>query len=373
MRIGIDCRAVRSFTDGIGKYSLRLIEGLSAIDRENQYVLLVRRDYTGKRDWGKNFKTIEFGYNHLSMQTLFSMGRVVNRLNLDLFHSPFFLLPYGLHCRTVITVPDLMALRVRGFFSGRPWPLEKMAFLFHQLFVPTTIRRADAIAVISNATADEVRQVVGVRGKPIYAIHLGVDPGFKPQPAEMIQEARKKYNLPAEYFLYIGNCKPYKNLTSLLNGFFLYRQQRGSVSLVIASYRDRFRPIVDQQIRSLGIEKEIMIIDAVCNDDLPRILSGAIAFYFPSIAEGFGLPPLEAMACGCPTAVAAIPALLEVVGDAGLHFDPRHPAEISETMSSLSGNKVLRQQLSEKGIQRARQFTWESFSRKYLDLYLTTG
>jgi len=300
MKIGIDCRALSQFTDGIGKYTLRLIEQLGKIDKGNQYVLFFNNEHYGQKNYGQNFVSVIVPYRHLTLRSLFLMGALANKYNLDLFHSLFFIMPYGIRCKKMITVPDLMALKVRNFFSGRPWLIEMYARNYHKIFVPGSIKRADKIITISNATRDDVNQLLGMPKDNMTAIPLGVDDTFYRRDGGQIRELANKYILPEKYILYTGNTKPYKNILGLIKSYKIFKEKGGVCKLVMISYKDRFRESIDKLIVDLKLNKDVLFMDNIANDDLPIIMSRAQMFVFVSLYEGFGLPPLEAMACGWP-------------------------------------------------------------------------
>ncbi len=370
MRIGIDCRAVRNFEDGIGKYTRRLVENLAALDQEDQFVLFYRDDYDGPRTYPANFTIVNLPYPHLSLQSLYRMGSIVNKYTLDLYHAPFFILPYGLRCKSAITVPDLMALRVPGFFSERSKIGETMAYWYHRLFVPSSIRRADCVMAISKATADDIKATVP--GTTAIVVHLGVDDQFKPADGQTVTTAKAKHSLTQRYFLYTGNTKPYKNITGLLQGYSRYVQNGGQVLLRLVSYRDRFRESLMRQIRTLNLDGKVAILENIPNDELPALMTGASAFIFPSINEGFGLPVLEAMACGCPVIASDIPALAEIAGGAALLVPPMEPEALAVAMASLDTDARLSAELGQKGVQNAAKFTWKQYAVKTLNCYRST-
>jgi glycosyltransferase involved in cell wall biosynthesis len=371
MRIGIDCRAIRNFTDGMGKYSKRLIEKLAEIDKENHYILFFRNDYQGSKAFGSNFTSVDIPYSHLSWQTMFLMARVIKRYQLDLYHAPFFLMPYGIDCKKIITVPDLMALKVSGFFSHRSFIGEQLAYCYHKMFVPGSIRRADSVMAISQATAKDIVKNIKKFRKKITVVHLGVDPQFKPVSKNVVDKVKRDYSITNSYFLYTGNTKPYKNIKGLLLGYHQYVKKGGQAQLKLISYRDRFRDELVARVKAMGLQGRVFFMDNVPNSDLPALMCGAIAFIFPSIYEGFGLPVVEAMACGCPVIASDIPSLKEIAGNASLQVSPYDPYALCKAMNEVENNTILRAEFVKKGFENSKRFSWEQYAQQTLDCYNT--
>lgn len=369
MLIGIDCRALGQNIDGIGKYTIRLVETLVKIDKQNEYVLFFNNRKYSDKEYGFNFKATFVPYRHLTLRSIMQMGALVNGFNLDIFHSLFFLLPFGVKCKTIVTVPDLMALKVDNFFSGRPKALEIYAKYYHKIFVPWSIKRADTITAISDATKLDINETINIPAERIKTTLLGVDDIFYKRGKTQLEEVTKKYSLPDNYIIYTGNTKPYKNLPGLLKSYKIYKDNGGKYDLVIIAYKDRFRNNVEKMAFELGIRSDILILDCIDNEDLPKIMSKAKIFIFISLYEGFGLPPLEAMACGCPTVVSNIPSLNEVVGDAAIKKDPNDYKGIADSLLSLEKNDNIRKFYSQIAIEQAKKFSWEKYARETLQIY----
>jgi len=196
---------------------------------------------------------------------------------------------------------------------------------------------------------------------------LAADPGFRPQPPEAIAAVSRKYALPERYVLYFGSNKAHKNLVRLVQAF--GQAQWQSAALVIAGQWDSRYPEAKQLATQAGWQDRVRFIGPVAEADLPALYAGATLFVFPSEYEGFGLPPLEAMACGTPVACSNTSSLPEVVGEAAALFNPRDVAGIQAALEQCLGSAEELARLRERGLERAREFSWERVARQTLAVY----
>jgi len=230
-------------------------------------------------------------------------------------------------------------------------------------FIPGTIRRAAAIVTVSQFSAHEiVRHYPAAKGR-LYVVPNAADERFYPvAESGILSEVRHRYQLPARYILSVGVLQPRKNFEGLLQAYSLLPVAlQEQFPLVIAGKPGwRVAPIL-QQAQQMG--SRVRLVGYVADEDLPALYSMAACFVYPSFYEGFGLPPLEAMACGAPVIVSNAASLPEVCGDAAMYVDPYSPAQISAALQKILTNEPLRQQLSQKGLNRARQFDWQSSAR----------
>jgi glycosyltransferase involved in cell wall biosynthesis len=187
---------------------------------------------------------------------------------------------------------------------------------------------------------------------------VGVDPGG----------VKSKYGLKS-YLFYLGNLMPHKNLRKLLRAFALLHREL-PYTLVIAGWKDpRHYPALEAEAQSLGLAEKVLFLNYVPADDLPALYAGAEAFVFPSLYEGFGLPPLEAMACGCPVLVSNIASLSEVCGDAAYYVDPYDANHIAEAIYRVATSRELKENLAFKGTERAKLFSWEKSAREHTKVF----
>lgn len=289
-----------------------------------------------------------------------------NAQRLDVFHSAdFFDTPLvGLgRTKTVTTVHDISPILHPETVTPRH------AWFFRALIRPL-VRRADWLITVSRSTAEEIVEWDPTLGRRLSVIHEGVSSDFYPVEPRIVAAMRAQYHLPEEYILCLGTVQPRKNLSRLLEAFALMvRHDAFLPPLVIAgSLGWLYEPIL-RRVAELRLDSRVRFLGFVPDDDLPALLSGASVFVFPSIHEGFGLPVLEAMACGVPVVTSNRSSLPEVAGDAAVLVDPFRAEAIAEGIRGVLGSKVTAVELRRLGLQRASVFTWADTARKTLGVY----
>ncbi|MEM1254267.1 MAG: glycosyltransferase family 1 protein [Cyanobacteria bacterium P01_H01_bin.21] len=264
-----------------------------------------------------------------------------HQLGSSLIFSPLPEAPLYSNCRFVVTVHDVIPLRFPKQFSAH-------LVGYFRYYVRQVVLQADHIICDSAATARDVVNFYRVPAHKVTPILLAYDQAhFQPCQQEK-----------GNYFLYLGRPDVHKNLSRVLTAF--QACANNDVELWLVGPQDsRYIPELKAQAQHLGIDGRVRFLDYVSYEQLPRLLGGAIALVFPSLWEGFGLPPLEAMACGTPVITSNLASLPEVVGDAALLIDPYSVDELADAMSQVANSSQLRTQLSSAGLHRARQFSWE--------------
>ena len=293
----------------------------------------------------------------------------------DLFHATEHLLPRFSKVRTVFTLHDLIFL----FHPETHKPLNRW---FLTLMMPRFLRAADAIIAVSECTRRDAIRFYGITEEKITVIYEGVSPRFRPASPEAVRAVREKYSLPEHFILYVGTIEPRKNLTALLEAFHHFLATCSSLSapcdlrpatcdlrLVIVGKKGWLYESFFHRLRELGLDDRVIFTGYVPDEDLPAIYSAADLFVFPSLYEGFGLPVLEAMACGVPVVCSNTSSLPEVAGDAALLVDPTDVRALAGAMERVLMDKHLRAELRAKGLERAERFTWEGAARETLEVY----
>jgi alpha-1,3-rhamnosyl/mannosyltransferase len=258
-------------------------------------------------------------------------------------------------------------------FEGRPTLLQRRTRLIWRIAMRLSLRGACRVITASASAKRELQAAFHVPERRIAVVPLAVDDRFQPQPDERIAAIRAKYDLPEHYVLYVGSNKPHKNQVALVESWAhvacaASAGPEDAPSLVIAGRVDpRYRAPRDR-VEALGLEPVVRFLPDIVDADLPALLSGARCFVFPSLQEGFGLPPLEAMACGTPVIVSNRTSLPEVVGDAGLLVEPE-PAALAVAVLGLLGYPDLRRDLAARARERAATFTWRRTASETLRIY----
>ncbi|WP_244919354.1 glycosyltransferase family 4 protein [Nostoc commune] len=281
------------------------------------------------------------GHLNRLLWTQFQLPEIYKNLKSSLLFSPLPEAPLYSNCRFVVTSFDMIPLRFAKRFS----PLT----LYHRYYTPQVLKQAQHIICISQTTAKDITDFYKIPASKITSIPLAHDrTHFSP------------LNLPTRnYFLYIGRQDPYKNIQRLISAFAALPNYK-DYELWLAGPSDRrYTPILKAQVEQLGINNQVKFLDYIPYSELPKIINQAIALVFPSLWEGFGLPVLEAMACGTPVITSNISSLPEVAGDAAILINPYNTGEITEAMQAIANDSVLRSRLSSQGITHSQQFSWE--------------
>ena len=297
---------------------------------------------------------------------------------IDVFHAPAHL---GLRCRAspvVVTVHDLSYLRDRGGESAptelepherRRWEMRREFFAEIAERIEESVRAARLVIAVSGATRDDLVAAFGIASAKVRVVHLGVRDGIRHVEADACVAVTTPYGLRTPYWLYVGGLDPNKNLVTMLEGYAHYRRQGGKRALAIAGHSAFYGTVLRHRAKKLGIEDDVVFLGYVPDAHLPALYSAATAVVMPSPLEGFGLPALEAMACGTPVIAAGAGALPEVVGDAGLLVEASDARQFAEAMQRLDDDWALRADLGAAGMRRSTQFSWERAALETLGVY----
>jgi glycosyltransferase involved in cell wall biosynthesis len=363
MRIGIDSRLVYYSQAGIGQYILHLVNGLSRIDKENEYVLLQsRKDETNILNQ-TNFRRVSLwtpSHHRLERR---SLNVELMRLGLDVLHSPDFIPPHRPSCRSVITVHDLAFLLYPHFLTK-----ESARYYGH---IDQAVRWTDHIIAVSANTKRDTIQHLGVPEDKISVVYEAANPIFRPvDRAEAQAQVRARHGIDGPYILFVSTIEPRKNVPTLVQAVWKLRQSyKLDIQLVLAGgkgwlFEDAFA-IVEQ----LKMEQQVHFVGRVPSEDLLHLYNAAELLAHPAFYEGFGLPPLEAMACGLPVIVSNVASLPEVVGEAGLLIDPHDVDELVVAMWRVLNDRRLHQEMRAKGLSQAARFSWDRAARETLAIY----
>jgi len=277
-------------------------------------------------------------------------------------------LPPGVAGKKVVVIHDMV-------YKACPETMEEKTRLMHHRSLAKTCKRADMIVTVSQFSKSEIMQYMAVPAEKIRVMYNGVDQKrFSPDisPAE-VENLRNKLCLPVQYFLYVGTLEPRKNLVRLIQAYHLLREQAPDKApvpdLVIAGGKGWHYDDIFAQVRALGLAEYVHFTDYVDDADLPALMRGCFAFLFPSTYEGFGIPPLEAMACGAPVLTSNVASLPEVVGDDAVLVNPSSVESITKGLRLLITDASLRQSLASRGPIRARAFTWKAAADTLRDVF----
>jgi glycosyltransferase involved in cell wall biosynthesis len=375
LRIGIDARYVYpGCQHGIGRFSEGLISALARLDRKNDYIVFTRNDVAGRLVAAENFREVGIRSRPVSPGTWLNLPVLARRYRLDCFHSLFPVAPIFPGRPLLLNVYDLQAVSVRGF-SGARNPLAGLAAsTFYRMAYPAAFAGAAKILATSEATRRDVMERYRVPGEKIVVVYGGVDGKMRRASEDAVGRIRTKYALPGRFILNVGNTRPHKNVKGLLRGYVSYlARARNPAALVVAGVQDRFFPEVREMAGMLEIGEFVRFLGYIPEEDLAPLYSAAEAFVIVSLKEGFGMPPLEAMACGTPVAAARAGSLPEVLGEAALFVDPRDPQSVGAGILTLLEDGEIRTGCVEKGLAQAGRYTWDKTAAAVLALYEATA
>jgi len=368
MRIGIDATALPPQPGGAANYIIQLIRSLASLETDSHFTVfayqsgynLIDVPASPQLDW---VLSPDKSPAHRLLWEQVTFPRLVRQSRVGLLHSPHYTRPLSLSCASVVTFHD-MTFFLYPHLHAR----------FKRIFFPTAIRLsarlADALIAVSENTKKDAVRLLGVSGDKITAISHGVGEEFHPiTDARLLEDIRLKYGLPQDFILNVGVVEPRKNLTLLLKSYQRLHSQGISLPLVVVGglgwmYEDVFR-----LVESLEIKEQVHFTGYVPNHDLPIIYNLAKVFVYPSIYEGFGLPPLEAMACGIPVITTAVSSMPEHVGDAGILVPPQDEKALTNALQKLINDSNLQEELSSRGPERASQFTWKRTAQETIKVY----
>lgn len=373
MKIILNAAPLRHDLTGIGTYTLRLAQGLEEHPDVARVVYFSRLRFTRSRPgvggasrgkdfkaWFRNFPIADRAYSSVRNTCFRFQGALTGA---SLYHETnYLLMPFS--GPSVATIYDISCLRYPQFH-----PKDRVHRM--EAGMPGTLKRAAHLITISEFVRREIIETLGVSPNRVTAIHLGVDPVFRARPRSECEPVLLRHGLTGvDYLLTVGALEPRKNLPGLLAAYSrLPIGLRDKFPLVLVGPRGWLTDSLDKCLQPLLRRGQVRWLGYVSRDDLPYIYSAARAFAFPSFYEGFGLPPLEAMACGIPVLVSDRAALSEIVGTVGLRVAPDDIAQMSVCLERILTDEDLRRTAAHDGPRRAAQFSWGKFVDRTVDVY----
>jgi len=360
MKIAIDAQTTMGQKTGFGFYVKNLVDALAKVDPKNEYIL-VRPSGQSLRaapQTEKDFRTMRrFWWDQVVFPYWAKKARV------DLVHQPCFSAPLLYPGKVIVTCHDLISV----FF---PENLPLVSRLFYSRWMPFSYRRAALLIADSEHTKKDIIALLKISESKIRVIHLAVSPLFRPiKSRKKISQVQKKYGTTSRYFLHVGTIEPRKNLEFLVRVYALAVREGIKENLVITGKKGWYYEGLFRLVKELNLEDKVIFSGYVAENDLPTLYSGATALLFPSLYEGFGLPPLEAMACGTPVISSSTSSLPEVVGKAGILLPPRDERLWVKNILKITQDKGLERTLRAWGPRQAKKFTWEETAKKTIEVY----
>ncbi|MBN1476333.1 glycosyltransferase family 4 protein, partial [Candidatus Sumerlaeota bacterium] len=359
MRVALDAKWYHRGPAGVRTYIHNLINTLHAIDSGNEYDAYLRsHDALPELSPSERWRFHRLWPNLSAPRVWWALPRATRHQPVDLFFTQS-LVPSTRRAPRVMTVHDVLWHDFPEHFTQRE--------RWHFGLIDRAIQRADHIITDSEHSRRRICETSGRAGHDVTCVPLGVSPRFAPLESEQGREAlRRRMGLPERFVLYVGRINRRKNLPNLMRAVSRLPE---SISLVCAGGRDWQQDDLDRALIETGVGDRVMFLGHVADADLPGLYSLASVFAYVPFAEGFGIPPLEAMACGTPVVVSDTTSLPEVVGDAGLRVPPTDHRAISDALTSLLSDQRLREEMVTRGRARASRFTWQATARKVLEIW----
>ncbi|HNZ73391.1 MAG TPA: glycosyltransferase family 1 protein [bacterium] len=369
LKIGIDARLYGPGHAGIGRYIQKLIEGLAAIDGKNEYfIFLDRAGFAVFEVPGANFKKVLADYPVYSVKEQLQLPYLLAKYKLDLVHFPHFNVPWFYRRPFVVTIHDLI---ISHYPDSRattlPLVLYRLKLFFYRLTVKSAAKRAATIITVSQFSKDDIVNSLKIRPEKINITYEGYDP-----PLDRSSDCRQvleRFNLNHNYLLYVGSAYPHKNLDNLLHAFRYLIQDHDQLQLVLVGKETFFYQKLKQQIDDSGLTGRVILTGFVDDNDLACLYAGAEAYVFPSLIEGFGLPPLEAQSYDLPVVSSNATCLPEILGQSALFFDPNDPYEITQKIKTVLHDHLLREDLIRRGRENLKRYSWSVLARNTLNIY----
>lgn len=364
MKIGIVAPNLR-MPAGIGKVYLNLTEKLIEIDKTNSYSVLTHEQENRLRKI-KYVKLFKVPFVPNTILNFFQLPIIASKNKYDVLHFighiPTFLTKQT-KSKIITTLHDLTPILFPNFHTTFN------NYMFRYI-LPLTIKNSDRVIAISQATKRDIVRLLHVPDDKVSVVYIAANEKFKPM-KNAKEQLKKKFRISEDFILFVSTIEPRKNLQRLIKAYFLAKKIGMKEKLVIVGspgWGDGYNN-VRKLVKSLNLTDDILFMGYVNDKDLPFFYNSAKVFIYPSIYEGFGIPPLEAMQCGCPVIASNTSSIPEVVGDAGILIDPYNEHEMAERMLEVLKSESLRKELRERGLRQAKKFSWEKCARETIRVY----
>ncbi len=363
MRIGIDVRITHYTRGGISNYVLRLLKALAPLDADTDYRVLHSRKDRSPPIPGPNFHPVACWTPSHNRLERWALGVEVARLGLDLLHTTDFIPPAFGYRKSVITVHDLT-------FFHYPQFLTADSRRYYNQQIRWAVRHTEHILADSYATKSDMVSMLDVPPAKITVVHLAAGPAFRPLDKAQVAQVIVHYDLEPGYLLCVGTLEPRKNLPGLLQAYrLLLDTQVTAAPLVLVGGKGWLYDEIFERVEELHLADRVRFLHNVPTADLPALYNAASLLTTPSFYEGFGLPALEAMACGTPVVVANRSSLPEIVGEAGLLVNPDDVDDIAQALARALTDEPLQARMRGLGLAQAARFTWERAAQETLAVY----
>lgn len=357
MKILVDLRVLNS-SRGVSRYAGNIVENLSKIDKKNEYIKILPTSAPAQ-------STLKDHFEFENMITKYSPDLVFHPDNREFLR---------MNIPSVVTIHDLTPYKFPEYIFSTNLLMNLRQRFFYFLQKVAIKKNTDIIITVSENTRRDAISIFNFDPNKVIAIYEGIEDFFKPEKdGKVIERIKNKYKIEGDYTFYIGGFGKHKNVSTFIEAFSVISKEYKNLKLVLGgrtstddtSGQNAYPQLV-KLIEKLKLSERVLFTGFIENEDLPVIYSGAKLFVYPSLYEGFGFPPLEAMACGTPVISSNAGSLSEVIDDGGILFDPLDLNALTQNILKLLKSEKERESFSEKGIARAKQFSWEDTARKTL-------
>ena len=357
MKIVIDVRCITGRMHGIGRHAVNIINCLAQIDRENKYLVLIRKQAIENfKNLPDNFKIKTVDIKPYTIAEQIMLPLILKKEDFDVYYTPNYTAPLFLNKPVIFTIHDLIHML---------YPHDYTFFhrIYYRVVVKKLAKKCYKVLVVSNSTKSDVIRLLEVPSDKIIVNYNGVDERFSPgDRKKSLEYVFQRFGLNRKFILWVGNEKPHKNLKNTIEAFKIVSNSISDLHLLVIG-------APEQKYQTESIDEKVHFLKISSDDDLVALYRSAEALVVPSLYEGFCLPVLEAFACGCPVLTSDRASVPEIAGDSAIFVNPEKPGEIAEAIGSIITNPSLKESLKRKGIERAKQFLWKISAEKLLGIF----
>ena len=370
MRIGIEAqRILRKKKHGMDVVALELIKNLQEIDHQNQYVIFSRNgeDENAIAET-KNFKVQKFSSFTYADWEQVKLKKAIQSQQIDLLHCTANTAPLFLSVPLILTLHDIIYLE-KVDFKGTTY--QNLGNLYRRYIVPKIVKNAELILTVSEFERKNIIDHLQLPEKKVQVLYNGVSPQFHNEYSlQQLDAFRAAYHLPENYILFLGNTAPKKNTPNVIKAYVEYcHTEKETIPLVLLDYKKEMVVKQLEEMHQQEVIKRIIFPGYISHHQMPLVYNAATIFLYPSLRESFGLPILEAMACGVPVITSTTSSMPEIAGRAAELVDPFNYLQIANAMKKLMQDDLLRNEFVKKGLQRVKSFTWKASAEKLLEIY----
>lgn len=367
MKIAIEAQRIfRRNKHGMDFVALETIRCLQRLDTRNEYFIFVAEGEDRCLEESPNMHIVTLRCPSYPLWEQWALPRAAAGVGADLLHCTSNTAPVSCSLPLVVTLHDIIFLERQTARNKSLY--QQFGRIYRRLVVPRILPRCRKIVTVSQFECDRIRTALGIDPERITAIHNGYSPQFRPM--ETTADVTRKYLPDERYLLFLGNTDPKKNTAGTLRGYAEYvRNTTSPLPLLIADLDEKFLDSILSEHNLESIRPLLRRAGYIPNTDLPALYNGAAAFLYTSLRESFGIPILEAMACGTPVVTSCTSAIPEIAGEGALLVDPTDPSAIGGALLRLENDAAFRTEQRAYGLERVAKFSWEETARKLLELY----